>query len=83
VLNQRRLYDAEGTTAAASNSANAFQMMPIPFYLSPDVDIDVGAKQCCICYEENDADILAGDEAPATLENRIKRLRTQTAHNVK
>jgi len=84
VLNQRRLYDADGTSVAASNSANAFQIMPNPCYLSLDVDVDVGAKKkYCIYYEENDADILAGGEAPATLENRIKRLRTQTAHNVK
>jgi len=31
VLNQRRLYDADGTSVAASNSASAFQMIPIPF----------------------------------------------------
>jgi hypothetical protein len=79
-----RLYDADGTSVAASNSKNTIQMMPIPFYLSIDVDFDVGAKKKrCIYYEENDADMLAGGEAPATLENRIKRLQTQTAHNLK
>jgi hypothetical protein len=53
VSNQRRFYDADGTSVATRNSANG-------------VPNDAEKKRCIYC-EENDVEIPAGCEAPATL----------------